>query len=233
MKSVGVIVFSAALVVASPAVANDLAEAKQHFDQGSRWFDLGDFPRAITEYKAAYAAHPDPVFLYNIAQAARLNNDLSTALFFYRSYLRRVPTAYNRHEVEDRISKLESQIAQQKALVTTPPNSPAQPSSPLPGKAPEPPPSHAPAEEVPAGGAPESGTPSPAEVPRQATATTPSNTLVATAPAPEKKPLYKRWQLWTAVGVVAAAGLAVGLGVGLSSSGSAPSTHFGVSKVGF
>ena len=38
----------------------------------------------------------------------------------------------------------------------------------------------------------------------------------APPPPPEKKPLYKRWWLWTAVGAVAATGLAVGLGVGLS-----------------
>ena len=45
-------------------------------------------------------------------------------------------------------------------------------------------------------------------------------TLTATAP-PRRAPVYRRWWLWTAVGVVVA-GAGVGLAVGLSSS----STHF-------
>jgi tetratricopeptide (TPR) repeat protein len=47
----------------------------------------------------------------------------------------------------------------------------------------------------------------------------PQATAVTAAPAPRKTPVYKKWWLWTIVGV-AAAGLAVGLGVGL-----APSTN--------
>lgn len=34
--------------------------------------------------------------------------------------------------------------------------------------------------------------------------------------APPKKPVYKRWYVWTAVGLVVAAGVGVGLGVGLT-----------------
>jgi len=46
---------------------------------------------------------------------------------------------------------------------------------------------------------------------------TPAAPVTTTAPAaaPDRKPVYKRWWLWTAVGVGAAA-LAVGLGVGLT-----------------
>jgi tetratricopeptide (TPR) repeat protein len=44
--------------------------------------------------------------------------------------------------------------------------------------------------------------------------------LEATAPAP-RKPVYKRWWLWTVVGVVVVGGAAVGLAVGLT----APSTQ--------
>jgi tetratricopeptide (TPR) repeat protein len=42
-------------------------------------------------------------------------------------------------------------------------------------------------------------------------------TTTTTAPPTEKTPVYKKWWLWTAVGVaVVAVGLGVGLGVGLS-----------------
>jgi tetratricopeptide (TPR) repeat protein len=43
------------------------------------------------------------------------------------------------------------------------------------------------------------------------------------APVVAKKPLYRRWWLWTAVSGVAAVGLGVGLGVGLSQSSSGSS----------
>lgn len=41
-----------------------------------------------------------------------------------------------------------------------------------------------------------------------------------------RKPLYKTWWLWTAVGAVAAAGLGTGLGVGLTATPSCPSGSF-------
>ena len=78
----------------------------------------------------------------------------------------------------------------------------------------------------------------PPQAPMEAAPTTPppatttnAATLTATAPPPEKTPVYKKWWLWTAVGVVAV-GIGVGLGVGLgtSSSGSLPSTTFGAAK---
>lgn len=51
----------------------------------------------------------------------------------------------------------------------------------------------------------------PAESPPPAT----TAAATATATAPERKPLYKKWWLWTAVGVVAV-GAAVGIGVGVA-----------------
>jgi tetratricopeptide (TPR) repeat protein len=58
-------------------------------------------------------------------------------------------------------------------------------------------------------------------------------TLVVDAPPPPRKtPVYKKWWLWTTVGVVVAVGIGVGLGVGLTrseyphASGSDGSFHF-------
>jgi iron complex outermembrane receptor protein len=66
---------------------------------------------------------------------------------------------------------------------------------------------------------------------------TPANTTTVAVeqPAPEKKtPIYKKWWLWTIVGVVVA-GTAVGLGVGLTQHGSsfnAPLGTVGPSALG-
>src|SRR4030095_809994 len=76
------------------------AEAKRLFDEGTTAYDLGEFTKAAEAYRAAYKITRDPVLLYNIAQSYRLTNDLGQAAFFYKSYLRNVPAAPNRAEVE-------------------------------------------------------------------------------------------------------------------------------------
>ena len=59
------------------AHASPVDDARQHYQAGTAAFNLGDFPKAVIEYKAAYTAKQDPTFLYNIAQAARLAGDRS------------------------------------------------------------------------------------------------------------------------------------------------------------
>jgi tetratricopeptide (TPR) repeat protein len=50
---------------------------------------------------------------------------------------------------------------------------------------------------------------------------------------PRPQPIYKKWWLWTTVGLVVAAGVGVGLGVGLTqSAGPEPSTDLGTFEFG-
>src|SRR5690349_15258428 len=86
-------------------------EAQRLYGEGTKAYNLGDFAKAIENYKAAYNVLPEPVFLYNIAQAYRLANDLPQAVFFYKSFLRNMPDAPNRAEVEARVKEIEDQIA--------------------------------------------------------------------------------------------------------------------------
>src|SRR5262249_57068766 len=94
----------AVLVVAAlvhPAGAADDPEeraravAREHFAQGTTFFDLGPYDEAIVEYEAAYQAKNDPAFLYNLAQAHRLARPAATALRVYQAYLARWPNAVN------------------------------------------------------------------------------------------------------------------------------------------
>jgi hypothetical protein len=212
-------VFLVAARAASAQPTNAGPEARRHFEEGTKAFNLGEFQRAVTEYKAAYNAKPDPVFLYNIAQAYRLGSDLANALFFYRSFLRNAPETPNRAEVERRIAALEKQIAEQKALATAPPNSAVAPGT-------QPPPS-----------TPEAAVePKPEPRPEPAAPPPPSPApVIVVASAPPPTPVYKRWWLWTIVGV-AVVGVGVGVGVGVAESGGGntiPSTHFGNTQVTF
>ena len=160
-------------------------EARRHYEEGSKAFALGEFSRAVSEYRAAYNSKPDPAFLYNIAQAYRLAGDLQQALFFYRSFLSQLPATPNRSEVERRITDLSDQVQRQKQITMTPPNSPVSPAQ------------------------LQSMPPAAAEPAAAAPATEPTTTapaLVLTQPAParaEKQPAYKKWWVWTIVGVVA------------------------------
>lgn len=100
---------------AAEAREHSASQAKKHYEEGTKAFNLGEFPRAIAEFKAAYNAKPDPLLLYNIAQSFRLAGDPAQALFFYRSFLRNMPDAPNRKEVEGRIRTLERQVERQES----------------------------------------------------------------------------------------------------------------------
>ena len=96
-------------------------QAKDAFVEGSAAFNLGQWDKAIASWERGYTIKPDPIFLYNIAQAHRLAENFDRALFFYRNYLRNAPKAGNRAEVEQRIRDLEQAIAAKKNAREAPP----------------------------------------------------------------------------------------------------------------
>lgn len=204
-------------------------EARHHFEEGTKAFNLGEFARAIDEYKQAYNAKPDPVFLYNIAQSYRLMGNLPQAVFFYRSFLRNMPNAPNRRQIADRVEQLEAQIEREKAVSTAPPNNTVPPGTP-------PAPSEEPAPTRPAPTTPEA---KPVEAAPATTAPSAEKPAVETraeltgAP-PAKTPVYKKWWLWTIVGVVVV-GATVGAAVGATASSAPPppGSHFGTTTVSF
>jgi tetratricopeptide (TPR) repeat protein len=87
--------------------------AKKHNDLGMNHYNLGEFDEAITEFKAAYALTSEPGLLFNIAQSYRLKEDYKQALYFYKTYLRLVPDAANRADVERWIHELDRLLADQ------------------------------------------------------------------------------------------------------------------------
>lgn len=92
----------------------DKAAAREHYEKGTSYYDLGRYPDAIKEFEAAYEIKKDPALLYNLAQAYRLGGNPEQALHFYKTYLRYVPRPPNRAEIEDRITGLEKQVAELK-----------------------------------------------------------------------------------------------------------------------
>jgi tetratricopeptide (TPR) repeat protein len=172
--------------------ADEPSASRRAFVSGMKHFDLGEFKEALSDFKDGYRAKEDPVFLFNIAQCYRAMSEQRDALRYYRLYLSRSPDAPNRNEVEHRIVDLETAIAAGKTGTTT--------EAPVPST-----------EKKQA--APASSAANPAQA---AIAHGEEPMLHATAPRNKPpQPVYKKWWLWTLVGV-AAAGAAVGIGVGVT-----------------
>ena len=122
---------------AQVARADDPQRAKELFEEGTRYFDLGQFDKAIDAWQAGYRQKADSRFLYNIAQAYRLAGDASKAIFFYKGYLRNSPKASNRADVELKIQALQKQVAADDSArpATRPsPGTPAPEPTPDPGR---------------------------------------------------------------------------------------------------
>jgi tetratricopeptide (TPR) repeat protein len=91
------------------------AEARVHYDNGLRKFDLGKYDEAAEEFVQAYELVGEPPnILYNIAQAYRLAEKYERSAQFYRSFLRKVPDVPNRAEIEGRIAEMDERAADQK-----------------------------------------------------------------------------------------------------------------------
>ena len=83
--------------------ADNKAAAKEHYTRGTSFYDLGRYDDAIKEFEAAYQLKNDPAFLYNLAQSYRQAGNHEQAVHFYKTYLRYVPKAPNRADIEEKI----------------------------------------------------------------------------------------------------------------------------------
>lgn len=177
-------------------------EAREHYDKATAHFAVGEFAEAAAEYQAAFMAKPDPALLYDAAQAYRLANNPEKALILYRNYLQLYPNEANVGEVRAQIEKLKDAVAAAEKAKTAPPtgtNEPTHKKS-------------------------ESATPEVTE--QQTRASTTSTPSPSTGPAnvePDRAqrptPIYKKWWLWTAVGVVVAGSVAVAVVLATQPSG--------------
>jgi tetratricopeptide (TPR) repeat protein len=106
--------FASWLVLQSAAFAQQGPvdpEVRKHYEEGKKDFRLRDFDGAITEWKAGYKLKADATFLYNIAQAYKEKGDFQTAIAFYQSYLKELPSADNRDTVQKTMDELKAKLA--------------------------------------------------------------------------------------------------------------------------
>jgi tetratricopeptide (TPR) repeat protein len=103
------------IALAGVAHAEDAKLARQHFEAGSKLYDLGKFDDAAHEYEEAYKAKSDPALLFNIGQAYRAAGKSQDAIVAYKAFLRNAPDAPNRADVEGHIAKLQKNLDDQHA----------------------------------------------------------------------------------------------------------------------
>lgn len=172
------------LLACATARADRASEAREHYQSATAHFAVGEFADAATEYQEAFKLKPDPALLYNAAQSYRLANNPEKALILYKNYVQLYPNEANADEVRRQIDKVKEAIAAAERAKTSPPTGTNEP------------------KQLPSSTAPES---TPATTQSEAIAAT-TNTEAA-APQKRETPIYKKWWLWTIVGVVVAGGV--------------------------
>jgi hypothetical protein len=225
----------ATILIAAPARADSVAEAKAHWTKGLGAYALGDYPQAAAEYEKAFALHTDPALLYNAAQAHRLAGNKQRALLLYQNYLRLFggPRMPYHDEVVRHIGELKVAIESEQRATTSPPTEPAlvdksepKPTTKTATASAQPTPQHEPAHE-PAHESDRAPTGPSSDARREPAATAPL--VVATTPA---KPAPRRPWIWGVVaGAAAVVGVGIGLGVGLTRTPPNPTPTFGVAAV--
>jgi len=172
------------------------AEASRRYDAGMRLYNISDFAAALEEFRRAYLVKADPAFLFNIAQCQRQMSRYDEAAKTYRAFLREAQGIGDaqRDQVKALVAQMEQAARDAQARAAQPPTGTTPP-----GGAP------APEEHTVASGPPPAPSPAPQPAP----------------PAPPERartPLYKKWWLWTTVGIVAAGAVGVSVGVGVAAS---------------
>jgi tetratricopeptide (TPR) repeat protein len=161
------------------------AQARAHYNQAQGHFAVGEFKLAADEYQAAYKLKQDPALLFNAAQSRRLAGENQQALILYKNYLQFHPKARNIAEVKEQITKLEEAIAAADKAKSSPPTTTVEPGAEPREPAPQQP---SPQQQVVVAQQPD-------------------------RPADKPVPIYKKWWLWTAVGVVVVAAVVIPVAV--------------------
>jgi hypothetical protein len=206
------------LALMGVARADKTADAKQHYLNGAKAYEEGDFQRAVDEYRASYDLSRRPLLLYDLGQAYRKlgNNELS--LHSYQQFLVRSTEGRDQEYRESavvQVKQLEALLAEQRKVKTAPPDGVTSPEPEKPVKTPSEPP---PPVEKPA---PIAVTPPVVEKPP---------VVIARDATPVHVPVYKRWWFWTILGGVIVAGAIVGIAVALTQP--SPSFNANLGTVG-
>jgi hypothetical protein len=88
------------------ARADDLVEARRHFEEGERRFAAGEWHEAFAAYQAAYDSAPLPDFLFNMGQCERKLGRTDRALALFERFLETNPARDRRLLVDQLVREI-------------------------------------------------------------------------------------------------------------------------------
>ncbi len=98
--------------------------SRQRYQEGAAAYAAGSYMDAIERFLEANRLSPNPAFAYNIGLAYEELGDAPDALKWYRAYLRALPAAPDRAEIEPKIVQAEQRLlargVQQATILSTP-----------------------------------------------------------------------------------------------------------------
>jgi hypothetical protein len=101
----------AALACAAAARADDVADARLYYREGTQLYSEGKYRAAITAFENAYRKKPHGAIQYNLAQCREKLGEWPAALRGYHDYLRESPEATDRPAVLATIRRIEEKLA--------------------------------------------------------------------------------------------------------------------------
>lgn len=93
----------------------DEALAMSHFQIGTAAYSAGEYDTALQQFQDAQGLYPSPNFHYNIGQCYEALERPQQAIDSYRAFLRAVPDTPDRANIENKMTRLEKRIADEKA----------------------------------------------------------------------------------------------------------------------
>ncbi len=108
------------VLVATPALADDKAQAKKLYDEGLRHFQVAEYSQAIDAWKQSYLLSKKPLLLFNIGQAYRLSGDCTQATTFYENYQEAEPNPKNQDELDEAVAACKDKVVDTKPVEPPP-----------------------------------------------------------------------------------------------------------------
>ena len=105
-------VVSEPIFLAQETIHNEdgLSKAREHYALGNQFFGRGKFIEARQEFQTAYDLSEKPRLLFNIAQCHKNLGEYKEAIDFFERYLKALPDADNKAEVEGDIEALRKKM---------------------------------------------------------------------------------------------------------------------------
>jgi tetratricopeptide (TPR) repeat protein len=101
----GLLIASATVARAQPSDDDKTKRAAALYDEGRRHFDIQEYADAITAWKQAYLLSNEPILLFNIGQAFRLEGDCAQANRYYVNYKDTSAAQTNHDELDAAMAK--------------------------------------------------------------------------------------------------------------------------------